>query len=258
MTSGFAADRACFERSGVLRLTLPTSRALVAFLRAQRSVLAEGIARPRPWHYTELHNPWGQCAASYDSWGFLDLCSSEALTDAVAIVLGPDVILYDSQWLPDPWHGTSDPRHWISDVHRLPVEPQLGVTVLLSIEHWGERGIRFEYLQGSHIEGEAAGDVLAIAPAAGELLVFDARLRHRVAGIERTGAPIAYIARYFPATSRYVRRVELPIHQQLTELYPFINYAKMPLWLVRGVDRAANDFVTGFNPRAGRWTSAAW
>ena len=27
----------------------------------------------------------------------------------------------------------------------------------------------------------------------------------------------------------------------------------MPLWLVRGEDKADNDFVTGFQPKAGRW-----
>ena len=28
-----------------------------------------------------------------------------------------------------------------------------------------------------------------------------------------------------------------------------VNYTQRPLWLVRGVDRAGNDFTTGHGPR---------
>jgi hypothetical protein len=36
-----------------------------------------------------------------------------------------------------------------------------------------------------------------------------------------------------------------------------INFCTRPLWLVRGEDRAGNDFVTGFAPAAPRWAGAS-
>jgi hypothetical protein len=70
--------------------------------------------------------------------------------------------------------------------------------------------------------------------------------------------PNAYAARYFPASSRYVRDPATPAHRALTERYPLLNYARLPLWLVNGQDHAGNDFVTGFNARAGYWTDVPW
>lgn len=247
-----------FERNGLLRFELPELHETVRFLQDQARVLQDRITTPRPWHYIELHNPWSRAATSYDSWNFLDLCSSRALTDAIALALGPDLILYDSQWLPDPWYGQVERQDWICDTHRLPVEPQIGATVLLSIEGWGDRGYRFEYQRHSHLGTTAPAGSSYIVPKAGELLIFDARLRYRMVGMDPTAPSAAYVARYFPATSRYARHAHLQIHRTLTDLYPFLNYMQMPLWLVRGIDRAANDFVTGFNTRAGRWTKAPW
>ena len=40
------------------------------------------------------------------------------------------------------------------------------------------------------------------------------------------------------------------------EEQPLINYATRPLWLVRGEDRAGNDFVTGFAPPVPRWAGS--
>jgi hypothetical protein len=37
------------------------------------------------------------------------------------------------------------------------------------------------------------------------------------------------------------------------EEQPLVNYTSRPLWLVRGEDAAANDFVTGFSPSVPRW-----
>ena len=79
-----------------------------------------------------------------------------------------------------------------------------------------------------------------------------------VRSVGDAGVPSAYAVRYFPASSRYDRDPTARAHRQLTERYPLFNYARFPLWLVHGQDLAGNDFVTGFNVRAGYWTSAEW
>ncbi len=256
MTADANPPHACFERDGFFRLMPERAATSIEFLRTQLEVLAEGNAKPRPWHYAELHNPWSRAAAVYDSWTFLDLASGPAVLDAVCAVLGPDIILYDSQWLPDPWQRSAH-QDWIADVHRLPVEPRIGVTALLSTVDWHDCGWRLECMPGGHEAPACTASVRDISPHAGELLICDARLPYRTTGTSQPSRPLGYAMRYFPASSRYLRQADCSVHRELTERYPLLNYAKMPLWLVRGVDRADNDFVTGFSPRAGRWAHDA-
>jgi hypothetical protein len=63
------------------------------------------------------------------------------------------------------------------------------------------------------------------------------------------------VFQYFPASSRYIRDPAHPLHQALTERQPLINHATVPLWLVSGEDRADNDFVSGFQPKAAFWSA---
>jgi hypothetical protein len=252
----FQTREASFRREGWLRVTLPRASGVVEFLRKQLQALAHAVAKPRPWHYAELHNPWSRTAAVYDSWGFLDLASSPAILDAVSAALGPDIILYDSQWMPDRWDPSGAGHEWITDLHRVPVEPRAGVTALVAIADCKEQGWRFDCVPGSH-QDPARSAVLEISLRAGELLLCDARLRYRWVGASPQTGPLGYAVRYFPAGSRYLREPHSPVHLELTERYPLLNYARMPLWLVRGADRADNDFVTGFRQRAGRWVAGA-
>lgn len=242
-----------FRRLGLLRLTLPCASANTAFLLAQRDRLTSGVSTPRPWHYCELHNPWSAAAALYDSWGFLDLCSAPATVDALALALSDDIILYDSQWLPDPWQDTGAGSAWITDEHRPPVEPHAGATAMFSLVDWTLMGSQLECLPGSHTDPQRSTKALDMTPRAGELLICHPNLRYRMTRPTRRTHPLAFAVRYFPASSRYLRQANHPLHQALTERYPLLNYARLPLWLVRGTDRADNDFITGFRSRAGRW-----
>lgn len=242
-----------FRRLGFLRLSLPCAEANTAFLLGQWHRLTSADAStPRPWQYCELHNPWAAAAELYDSWGFLDLCSAPATVDALALALGEDIILYDSQWLPDPWHDVGAGSEWMRDEHRPPVEPRAGATALFSVVDWFVMGSQLECLPGSHTGARCSTEALDITPRAGELLICHPKLRYRITCATRT-QPLACVVRYFPASSRYLRQASHPMHQALTERYPLLNYARLPLWLVRGSDRADNDFVTGFRARAGRW-----
>jgi hypothetical protein len=243
-----------FERNGFVNTRLPADSVHLSFLRSQREFLVSGISKSRPWYYAELHNPWSPAAKKYDSWGFLDLCCTPEILDWIEVILGPDLILFDSHWVPDFRRSTRD---WSSDAHRLPVEPQVGVTALLSLSEWQSYGVRFECLPGSHRENAEPSPVFRIQLRPGDLVILDPRLQYRISGEAWDRHPIGYAIRYFPATSRYLRRRDVPLHRHLSEMYPLINYAQFPLWLVRGRDRADNDFVTGFNPRAGRWAAGA-
>lgn len=222
------------------------------FLRAQCTVL-HALEKPRPWHYHELHNPWGAAASVFDSWGFLDLCQSTAIVESLVPILGPDIILYDSEWLPDPWQAQEAKEAFESDAYRCPVEPLAGATVFITFDAENARSsIEYrESAQGSSQQSRSRD----LEPE--RVAVLDTGLPYRLRQ-EPIRAPATLAIRYFPATSRYIRAPHASVHRALTCRFPLLNYARLPLWLVCGTDRADNDFVTGFNTRAGFWTQARW
>jgi hypothetical protein len=220
----------------------PMPEQAVRFLQDQSARLA-GQRAPRPWHYAELHNPWARAAALYDSWGFLDLCQSPSLLAGIAGQIGEDIILFDSQWLPEARQRPAGEVAAESDAHRFPVHPLRGVTALIA----------FTDPPAATLHQQCGSFELGC----GSITLVDPEVPYRLQSRTRDDLPPVFAARYFPATCRYLRDPTVPLHRTLTERYPLFDYARMPLWLVRGEDRAQNDFVTGFNPRAGYWSGAA-
>ena len=232
------------------RLGRGLPEATLEFLRQQAAKVPTAADAVRPWHYWELHNPWSRAGMHYDSWGFLDLCQIPALLDPVTELIGPDIVLFDSGWLPDPsvtrgaGTDTADPE-LSSDAGRFPVEPLGGATVFVAFAEETHGGLSVDL--GSIQLPFESGVVCAVG----------ALMAYRVCGLDEVGLPSVYVARYFPGTARYLRDPALAVHRDLTERYPLLNYARLPLWLVRGEDRAENDFVTGFSVRAAYWSTAS-
>jgi hypothetical protein len=250
-------SHALFERAGLWRAADPVPENLLRFLQAESARLGGQINAPRPWHYAELHNPWARAAAVYDSWGFLDICQSPTLVEKIATLIGMDIILFDSQWLPNRWDSRDDESTWESDAHRFPVDPRAGLTALIGCADVQPHAVHIDYRHPDRHTGDPhAYDSLELER--GNIVIVDCEVPYRVRSSPESSFPTAYAVRYFPASSRYTRDPAAPVHRALTERYPLFNYAQMPLWLVHGQDRAGNDFVTGFNVRAGFWTSTNW
>lgn len=224
------------------------------FLHHQWARLASQERTPRPWHYGELHNPWARAAALFDSWGFLELCQSAPLVDAIATLIGEDIILFDSQWLPERWPTTVPEADLEGDAHRFPVDPPRGVTALIAF--CDSPAARIQLASSARPAQANPHQCPSLELKRGSVLLVEADVPYRVRASDADGLPPVFAARYFPSSSRYLRDPTTPVHRALTERYPLFNYARTPLWLVRGEDRAQNDFVTGFNARAGYWTSA--
>jgi hypothetical protein len=232
------------------RLGRGLPEATLEFLRQQAAKFRAAGGAVRPWHYWELHNPWSRAGTVYDSWGFLELCQAPALLDPVTELIGPDIVLFDSGWLPDPslTRGAGPDTAYpelSSDAPRFPVEPLGGAMVLVAFANETHGGLSVDL--GSTQLPFGSGVVCAL----------EARVPYRVCGLAESGLPSVYVARYFPGTARYLRDPTLAVHRDLTERYPLLNYARLPLWLVRGEDRAENDFVTGFSVRAAYWGAAS-
>ena len=83
---------------------------------------------------------------------------------------------------------------------------------------------------------------------AGQISIHDIYLVHG-SGVNRSDKRRAdYAIRYMPATSRYVRDPSFPANAYAAQNSQLMNYTTRPIWLLRGVDRANNDFETGHGP----------
>ena len=229
-------------------VTLPVTPVIdhISFLREQLDVIYQSGQKIRPWLLWELHNPWGRSACSVDSWKFLDVCQSAELLQLITPLIGEDIILFDSQFSPDLFDlGKSEPL-WRNDRLRCPVKPLQGLVVRIPFSDLIYENSKFVF-KNAHSEKQEV-DINA-----GHIICHNINLTYRIEGINNLEQPVEYVIRYFPATSLYLRDPTTKIHRELTERYPLLNFAQMPLWLVQGEDKANNDFVTGFQPKAGRW-----
>ncbi|MGQ0750451.1 MAG: resolvase [Betaproteobacteria bacterium] len=198
--------------------TLP--HALFSELAVPIAQAAQILAARRP-HAAQLsgaHNPFGRAAALFDAWKFLELCENPVLLDAVEALMGPDVVLWDSELYldGDSWAAAraTEGRYW-------PVDPLAGLIADISLAG------------GAHV----LWNVTAAHPA------------------PPTFPGAHYVIRYMPATSRYNRDPRHPANRIAMEERPLVNYLNRPIWLARGEDRCGSDFATGFAPATPAWAA---
>lgn len=174
-----------------------------------------------------IHNPWGHAIGLTDPWVFLGLCESQGVVDAAREILGPDIILWDSELFAETSSYAGflregrEGRYW-------PVTPLAGAVVLLPV-------------------GQADPRPLAIGLN---------EIGTNVLETLDPSEPI-YVIRLMPGTSHFDRDPQHPAHRACMEEQVLINYANRPLWLLSGVDRAKNDLVTGFAAAVPTWASGA-
>ncbi len=178
---------------------------------------------PRLERLSALHNPWSNTAVATDRWAFLDLCESDEIVHRVAGLIGPDVVLWDSQLYLRGRDYVSfvaagrEGRYW-------PVHPREGAVSLLSFGN-----------------------------CVGVLHLRLSEFRDRFVPPPEPDAPL-YAIRYFPGASKFVRDSRFPANWIAMEEQVLENYTTRALWLVFGADHAGNDFVTGFSEQSPSWT----
>ncbi len=256
---------ASFHEEG---LVIPDYRIPDDMLKHMRAEVDDLIARHpdvRPELLSGPHNPWGQSAKIVGSWTWLEFCRFPEIVDMVEQLIGPDIILWGSQLFCKPAsHGMAVP--WHQDGQYWPLDPLATVTVRIAIEDSLPENGCMRYLSGSHrnrdvhaheavqesnvaIKQQIAGVDERLAKDdllhAGQISIHDVYLIHG-SGVNRSEKRRAdYAIRYMPATSRYVRDPSFPANAYAAEKSQLMNYTKRPLWLLRGVDRAGNDFEIG-------------
>ncbi|MFU0505551.1 resolvase [Pseudaminobacter sp. NGMCC 1.201702] len=206
-------------RVSLIPARLPVREAIAGIIARKATVRQERLSG--------IHNPWGHCIGLTDPWCFLDLCESDVVIDAAREVIGPDIILWDSELFTQAGHYGEflgqgrEGRYW-------PVTPLAGALVLVTVGR--------EVPEAKAVSLEEIGpDVLAGFNASEPL----------------------YVVRLMPATSRFEREPHHPANRACMEEMVLVNYSNRPLWLLSGTDRANNDLVSGFAPAVPVWAAGA-
>lgn len=213
-----AAQKATYDRSGRVDIAGVPGAAAMRPLREAAAALR--ASAPPQDMLSGIHNAFGYHACPDRAWSFLDVAESRELLDCVEDVLGPDIVLWDSELY---LHGlmlcAQEDALW-------PADPLAGV-------------------------------IAAIAVESGNALMLDVvRFQSQGEILQRCGDGSWYVVRYMPATSLFDRDPRSRANRLGARERPLVNYAKRPLWLVRGEDRRGNDFATGFLLPAARWINA--
>ena len=195
---------------------------------------------------------------------FLDLARDPEIVELVSGVLGEDVILWGCHVFCKPAvEGYETP--WHQDGHYWPIRPLANCTVWVALEPSTLENGCLRVIPRSHAErrlhehlhedrddltlnqrmaegafDEAAAVDVELEP--GQMSLHDVYMIHgaraNTSRKRRTGAAL----RYMPSTSVFERDLR-PAHGQTG--VP-VDFARRPLWLLRGVDRSGrNDFKTG-------------
>jgi Phytanoyl-CoA dioxygenase (PhyH) len=217
----------------------------------------------RPEQLISVHVAKGGGERVVGSEIFLDVARDPRILDRVADLIGDDLILWGchlfckppGDGMAIPWH--QDGRYW-------PIRPLATCTVWVALD-WSvpENGC-MRFIPGSHSgkvyahrrdsrpdlaldlvleEGEvdrgAARDVV-LEP--GQMSLHDVYLVHGSAPNRSPRRRAGLALRYMPATSLFDRGIG---GTSTTSRGLVVDFSKRPLWLVRGEDRAGNDFSIG-------------
>jgi ectoine hydroxylase-related dioxygenase (phytanoyl-CoA dioxygenase family) len=251
-----------YRREGwvVPRFRLPPAR-VAAMVDALESLLRQNPG-VRPEKLVSAHIEGDNGEGVRGSRAFLDLARDPEIVELVSGVLGEDVILWGCHVFCKPAvEGYETP--WHQDGHYWPIRPLATCTAWVALEPSTVENGCLRVIPRSHAErrlhehlheertdltlnqrmahvDEAAAHDIELRP--GELSLHDVYMIHgaraNTSGKRRTGAAL----RYMPATSVFERDLR-PVDGKSG--VP-VNFARRPLWLVKGVDRSArNDFTVG-------------
>jgi hypothetical protein len=251
-----------YRREGwvVPRFRLPPAR-VASMVDALETLLRQNPG-VRPEKLVSAHIEGDNGEGVRGSRAFLDLARDPEIVELVSGVLGEDVILWGCHVFCKPAvEGYETP--WHQDGHYWPIRPLANCTAWVALEpstvengclrviprsHAGKQ--LHEHLHEERTDltlnqrmadvDESAAVDIELEP--GEMSLHDVYMIHgaraNTSGKRRTGAAL----RYMPATSVFERDLR-PVDGKSG--VP-VNFARRPLWLVKGVDRTGrNDFNRG-------------
>jgi len=263
-----AAETSHYEREGwvIPQFRLPAAQA--AAMRDALDALIAANPGVRPEKLVSAHIEGDNGEGVNGSARFLELARDPAIVELVSGVIGGDVILWGCHVFCKP-AGQGYETPWHQDGHYWPIRPLATCTVWVALEpstrangclrviprsHVGQRlhehlhedrtdlTLNQRMADGTFDEADAVS--LELEP--GQMSLHDVYMIHGAEANTSTQRRTGVALRYMPATSVFERDIK-PSDGQTGVA---VDFARRPLWLVRGVDRSGrNDFEIGHRPR---------
>lgn len=261
-----AEEIARYGREGWVK---PAWRLPAARVDAMRAALDDLIARNpgvRPEKLVSAHIEGDNGEGVRGSAAFLELARDPEIVELVSGVIGEDVVLWGCHvFCKPPVDGYETP--WHQDGHYWPIRPLANCTVWVALEPSTRENGCLRVIPGSHAsqvlhphlhedrtdltlnQRMAAGSfdeasAVDVELDAGEMSLHDVYMIHGARPNTSTRRRTGVALRYMPSTSLFDRSLRPSDGKTGVP----VNFAQRPLWLLRGVDRAGNDFQVG-HPR---------
>lgn len=261
-----AADLEKLERDGFVVPRFRFSEAETGRLRALLYRLFE--LNPHNMSHTNSPHVPGSGTMGVKSFpGWMEFCEHPAVLDMIEQVIGPDIILYGTSTFykkaekgrATPWHRDSatqikppvSPLVWIAATDAVVENGCLRFipgthrdAVLGEHKEWKYEDATIGYETGIQLDPkiyeDRVGSAVDVELEAGQMIIFHSRTIHSSHPNQGTrGDRASFTLRYMPGTSRYG-------HDDVPERSRgHHGFHTRPLILVRGVDRAGNDFRRG-------------
>lgn len=194
---------------------------------------------------------------------WLEFAADPVIVDQVAQLIGPDVILWGSQVFCKP-AGTGREVPWHQDGRYWPIRPLATCSVWIALDDVDAENGGMRYIPGSHRAGQVFrhrrrdGDEIVLHEEldpsavdlsaarddcleAGQYSLHDVFLVHGSRPNRSVRRRAGFVLRFMPATSRFERAID----ERQDQAGVSFSFSRRPLWLVRGQDRAGNDFSVG-------------
>ena len=234
------------------------------FGRISETIEALIVTNPdiRPEQLVGAHVRYSNDSGVRGAEDLLDCIRDPFILDVVEQIIGPDIIMWGSQLFSKP-AGDGMAIPWHQDGQYWPMRPLRSVTMWIAVDNVTTENGCMRIIPGTHDSGlleheSSDGEGLALnqqlAPGTfndrnavdieltpGHFSLHDAMVVHgsasNVSGKRRCG----YAVRYMPATSHFDRAIP-PTRLARNQV---VDFSQRPIWLVRGQDRAGNDFSAG-------------
>lgn len=264
MAELLADEIAQYRRDGwvVPRFRLPPARVL--HLQQALETLLQRNPGVRPEKLVSAHVEGDNGEGVRGVADFLDLARDRDIVDLVAAVIGADVILWGCHVFCKP-AGDGHETPWHQDGHYWPIRPLATCTAWVALEPSTRDNGCLRVIPGSqrdhvlhpHLHedrsdltlnqrmadgsfDEASAVDIELEP--GQMSLHDVYMIHGARANRSAQRRTGVALRYMPATSVFDRSLR-PVDGKSG--VP-VDFARRPLWLVRGVDRSGrNDFTIG-------------
>lgn len=258
------AEVAQYEREGWVVPAFSLSAARVSAMQQALEDLLAKNPGVRPEKLVSAHIEGDNGEGVQGVAAFLELARDPEIVELVSGVIGDDVILWGCHvFCKPPAEGYETP--WHQDGHYWPIRPLATCTAWVALEPSTRENGCLRVIPGSHRDhtlhphlredrddltlsqrldtahfDEASAVDIELQP--GQMSLHDVYMIHGAAANRSTQRRTGVALRYMPATSVFERDIRPAEGRSGIP----VDFARRPLWLLRGTDRSGrNDFSVG-------------